>query len=72
MTYFLLPSVSGVSFLCSQKAFEDLVVLQQVQKPPPKENLASTSLNTPAPSGYIPEQDLKTNQKQVVIQEQGC
>ncbi|KAJ8794859.1 hypothetical protein J1605_002902 [Eschrichtius robustus] len=55
----------------SQKAFEDLVVLQQVQKPPPKENLASTSLNTPAPSGYIPEQDLKTNQKQVDIQEQG-
>ncbi|KAB0395456.1 hypothetical protein E2I00_003193, partial [Balaenoptera physalus] len=46
-----------------QLAFEDLVVLQQVQKPPPKENLASTSLNTPAPSGYIPEQDLKTNQK---------
>ncbi|XP_070360107.1 solute carrier family 12 member 3-like isoform X1 [Equus asinus] len=60
----VLPELTGKPQETSQKAFEDLVALHWLQKPPPKGNLESTSLNTPAPSGYISEQDLQANQKQ--------
>lgn len=63
--YSLLLAKSGVSFLCNQKAFEDLVALHQLQKPPPKGDLESTSLNTLAPSGDNSEQDLQANQKYI-------
>ncbi|XP_014636030.1 PREDICTED: solute carrier family 12 member 3-like isoform X2 [Ceratotherium simum simum] len=61
----VLPELTGKPQETSQKAFEDLVAFHWLQKPPPKGDLESSSLNTPDPSGYISEQDLQGNQKQM-------